>query len=129
MKSIPACGELGASDPVYLCARAVAEARAGAGAYPLLPELAAHPDMAPFHRYLRSLPEESQMAVALRLEMPQMCDIYILDRTLGYQAWAKKNPALHAEAQAAKPRTQRLRLPPRCDELVAMIKRGAAPPP
>lgn len=107
------------SDPVQLCPAAYARALAGDAAFPLLPELAAHEDMRPFRPYLASLPEEDQIAVAMRLAQPHMCDIYMLDRTVGYKHWALAHPAEHAAVQAAKPQVQRIRLPPRLDELLA----------
>jgi hypothetical protein len=88
------------------------------GMYELLPELR---DLAAVYGpYLESLPEEDQMAVALRLEMEHMRDIFVLDRTAGYAAWATKHPEAHARVAAAKRAgpPQRLVLPPRLDELL-----------
>ena len=109
------------SDPVQLCPKAYARALAGKGAFPLLPELAAHKEMGPFRPYLETLQEEDQIAVLMRLEQPQMCDVYVLDRTIGYKNWALAHPAEHAAVQAAKPQAQSIRLPPRLDDLLAAL--------
>lgn len=92
--------------------------------FPLLPELARHPEMRVFRPYLQTLPEEDQMAVALRLEMEHMRDIFILDRTIGYGVWAEANPEAHRAIQAAKPSRQTLVLPPRLDDLLEMLPGG-----
>jgi hypothetical protein len=90
----------------------------------LLPDLARHPEMQIFRPYLETLPEEDQMAVALRLEMEHMRDIFILDRTIGYSVWAKAHPEAHRLIQAAKPLCQRLVLPPRLDDILDMLPGG-----
>lgn len=89
--------------------------------FPLLPELERSAAAQVFRPYLASLPEEDQMAVALRLEMEHMRDIYILDRTVGYSRWAAKHPEAHAQIQAAKPAHQTLVLPPRLDDVLAAL--------
>ena len=100
---------------------------AGAGRrYSLLPDLARHPEMQRvFRPYLETRPEEDQMAIALRLEMEHMRDIFILDRTIGYSKWAKAHPDAHRSIQAAKPPCQRLVLPPRLDDILDMMPGGA----
>lgn len=100
------------------------EEAAAAAPFPLLPELARHPEMQVFRPYLQTLPEEDQMAVALRLEMEHMRDIFILDRTIGYGVWAEANPEAHRAIQAAKPSRQTLVLPPRLDDLLEMLPGG-----
>lgn len=89
--------------------------------FPLLDALRADPRMTVFRPYLETLPEEDQIAVAMRLEMEHIRDTYILDRTIGYKNWAVANPEKHRDIMARKPVYQKLVLPPQLDLVLASL--------